>query len=176
MTVPHLKDPNETDMKINEHLWASVLVTSQKKCTHQWWLTGARTKIVWKTKTVKCLTSYTEGPDPTEQVTKCHHRGNEHEPPHKRLTTLLGMSMRIHHTRGVSSSPVSLFSSFYFHDMLTRALYNKCRYRYRYSPVEKNPHLFLLHHSCIGLTLSQYVETIFWSVKIPNPLVTDTLV
>ena len=55
--------------------------------------------------------------------------------------------------------------------MLTRALYNKCRYRYRYPPVEKNPHLFLLHHSHIGLTLSQFVETNFWSMNIPNPLV-----
>ena len=57
--------------------------------------------------------------------------------------------------------PCISFFIFHFCDMLTRALYNKCRYRYRYLPVEKNPHLFLLHHSCIGLTLSQYVETIF---------------
>ena len=53
--------------------------------------------------------------------------------------------------------------------MLTRALYNRCRYRYRYPPVEKNPHLVFLHHSHIGLTLSQLVESIFWSRKILNP-------
>ena len=99
----------DTDMKINEHLWASVPVTDQKKRAHQWWLMGARAKVPWKTKAVKCLTSYTEGPDPTEQVTRCHHQGNEHEPPYGRHTMLLGTSTCIHHTGGVSSSPASLF-------------------------------------------------------------------
>ena len=50
-----------------------------------------------------------------------------------------------------------LFSSFSFilhlHVMLTRALYINHRYQYRYLPADKNPHLFLLYHSCIGLTL-----------------------
>ena len=37
--------------------------------------------------------------------------------------------------------------------MLTGALYINHRYWYRYLPADKNPHLFILHHSCIGLTL-----------------------
>ena len=166
MTVSHLEDPDETQaQKSNEHSETSVPATNEKKHTHQWWLMGARAKIAWKTKAVRCLMSYTAVLDPTEQVIKYHHHRNEHDPPYRRLTMLLGISTHIHHTRGVSSSPASLFI-FHFHDMSTRALYNKCRYRYRYLPVEKNPHLFLLHHSHIGLTLSQYVETNFWSIEI----------
>ena len=155
----------DTGTKTNEYSWTSVPVTDEKKHAHQWQLMGARAKIVWKTKAVRHLTSYTAAPDPMEQVIKHHHHRNEHDPPYRRPMMLLGMSTHIHHIRGVSSSPASLFI-FHFCDMLTRALYNKCRYRYRYLPVEKNPHLFLLHHSCIGLTLSQYVETNFWSVEI----------
>ena len=97
-----------------QHLQALVLATGQKKHAHQWQLTGARMKIVWKIKAVKCLTSYTEGPDPMEQVTRCHHRRNKHEPPYERLMTLLGMSMRIHHTRGgfiLPCIPLHLFIS-----------------------------------------------------------------
>ena len=166
MTVSHLEDPDETQAwKSNEHSWTLVPATNEKKCTHQWQLMGTRMKIAWKTKAVRCLTSYTAVLDPTEQVIKYHHHRNEHNPPYRRLMMLLGTSTCIHRTRGVSSSPASLFI-FHFCDMLTRALYNKCRYRYRYLPVEKNPHLFLLHHSHIGLILSQYVETNFWSVKI----------
>ena len=37
--------------------------------------------------------------------------------------------------------------------MLIGALYINHRYQYRYLPVDENPHLFLLHHSHIGLTL-----------------------
>ena len=164
--MSYLEDPDETQARTsNEHSWTLVPVTDKKKHAHQWRLMGTTAKIAWKTKAVRCLTSYTAVLDPMEQVIKYHHHGNKHDPPYRRLTMLLGTSMHIHHTRGVSSSPASLFI-FHFHDMLTRALYNKCRYRSRYLPVEKNSHLFLLHHSCIGLTLSQYVETNFWSVEI----------
>ena len=164
--VSHLEDPDETQAwKSNEHSQTLVSVTNEKKHAHQWQLMGARVKIAWKTNTVRCLTSYTAVPDPTEQAIKYHHHRNKHDPPYRRFTMLLGTSTHIHHTKGVSSSPASLFI-FHFCDMLTRALYNKCRYRYRYLPVEKIPHLFLLHHSHIGLTLSQYVETNFWSIEI----------
>ena len=54
-----------------------------------------------------------------EQVTGHYHRRDKHEPPHKRLMTLLGMSMRIHHTQGVSPSPASLFHPFHFCNVLT---------------------------------------------------------
>ena len=67
---------------------------------------GCQNKIVWRVKAVRCLTSYTEGLDPMEQVTRRHHHGNKNEPPYKRLTTLLGISTCIHHT---TSSPASLF-------------------------------------------------------------------
>ena len=141
----------DIDMKTNEHLWASVPATDQKKYAHQWRLAGARMKIVWKIKAVKCLTSYTEGLDTTEQVTRRHHCRNKHEPPYERLTTLLGMSTRMHHMRGFHPPLHPFFLSFHFHDMLTRALYNKCRYRYRYLPVEKNPHLFFYITAALGL-------------------------
>ena len=94
-----------------------------------------------------------------EQMIKHHHHGRKHNPPYRRLMTLLGMSIHIYHTGEVFSSLTSSFT-FHFSDMLTRALYTKYRYRYRYLP-EENPHLFLLHHSHIGLTLHNMQKIIF---------------
>ena len=54
----------DTDMKINEHLWASVPATSQKKHTHQWQLMGARMKIVWRTKSCKMFDILHRRPGP----------------------------------------------------------------------------------------------------------------
>ena len=54
--------------------------------------------------------------------------------------------------------------------MLTGALYINHRYWYRYLPADKNPHLFLLHHSHIGLTLHNTCRIYFlicWNV--PDP-------
>ena len=172
----HLKNPNETDMKINKHLWASVPATSQKKHAHQSSLMGTRMKIVWRTKSCKVFDILHRRPRP-------HGTSDQTSPPWEQTwtsiweayDTLRNKNMHTSHKRGFIL-PCIPFSSSHFHDMLTRALYNKHRYRYRYSPAEKNLHLFFLHHSCIGLTLSQLVETIFWSMKIPNPLVTDMLV
>ena len=151
-------------MNFNEHLQALVVATNQKKHTHQWQLMGTRAKIIWKTKAVKCLTSYIEGLDTTEQVTRCHHHGNKHEPPYGRLTMLLGMSTDIHHTRGFHP-PLHLFSSFHFHDMLTRALYNKHRYRYRYLLAERIPIFSFYITAALGLPFHNMQKLIFWSVK-----------
>ena len=85
---------------------------------------------------VRHLTSYTVTLDPMEQVIRCHHHGNKHKPLYRRLMTPFGMGMCIYHTGEVSSSPAS-FLNFHLHNMLTRALYNKYRYRYRYLPVDK---------------------------------------
>ena len=132
------KSRQDTDMRINEHSQALVPVTDQKKRTHQWWLVGARVKIIQRQRAVRCLTSYTVSPDSMEQVTRHHHYGNKHEPPYGRLTMLFVTSMHIYHTGEVSPSPAS-FLNLHLHDMLTRALYSKYRYRYRYLPVDKIP-------------------------------------
>ena len=87
---------------------------------------------------VRHLTSYTVTPDPMEQVIRHHHHRNEHEPPYKRLMMLFGMSTCIYYTGEVSPSPAS-FLNLHLCDMLTRALYNKYRYRYRYLTVDKIP-------------------------------------
>ena len=112
-----------------------------------------------------------------------HRTSNQTSPPWEQIQTSIqeaydALRNKHAHTshKGGFILPCIPFHLFHFHDMLTRALYDKCRYRYRYPAVEKNPHLFFLHHSCIGLTLSQLVETIFWSMKILNTLVTDMLV
>ena len=68
-------------------------------------------------------------------------------PPYRRLTTLLGMSIHIYHTGEVFSSLTSSFT-FHFHDMLTRALYNKHRHRYRYLPADRIP-IFLDRKSVV---------------------------
>ena len=54
----------DIDMETNEHLQASVPVTGWKRHTHQWWLTGARLKIVWKAKAVKCFDILQKRPRP----------------------------------------------------------------------------------------------------------------
>ena len=164
----------DIDTETNEHLWASVLATSWKRCTHQWWLMGARLNIVWKAKAVKCF-------DILHRRTGPQGTSNQMLPPRERTQTSTWEAYDAPRNEHVHTSHKGGFilpclPSFHFRYMLTRALHNKCRYKYRYPPVEKNPHLFLLHHSRIGLTLSQFVETNFWSIKIPNPLVTDTLV
>ena len=129
---------------------------------------GTTAKIAWKTKAVRCLTSYTAVLDPMEQVIKYHHHGNKHNPPYRRLTMLLGMSMHIHHTRGVSSSPASLFI-FHFCDMLTRALYNKCRYRYRYLPLETIPIFSFYITAALGLPFHNMQKLIFDLLKCSRP-------
>ena len=50
-------------------------------------------------------------PDPMEQMAKHHHRGKEHNPMHRGLMTLLGMSMHIYHT-GEDFSSLLFFSPF----------------------------------------------------------------
>ena len=166
----------DIDMETNEHLWALVLVTGQKRRAHQWWLTGARLKIVWKAKAVKCSDILHRRPRP-------HGTSNQMLPPWEWTWTSTREAYDTPRNKHVHTShkgglilPCIPFHLFHFCDMLTRALYNKCRYRYRYTPVEKNPHLFLLHHSHIELTLSQSIQTHLWSMTIPNPLVTDMLV
>ena len=75
------KGPRQnTDMETNEHLWASVPVTGQKRCTHQWQLTGARSKIVWKAKAVKCSDILHRKPGP-------HGTSNQLLPPWERTQT-----------------------------------------------------------------------------------------
>ena len=133
----------DTGMKTNEHSWGLVPVTNQKKCAHQWWLMGIRTKITQKTrKAVRHLTSFTATLDPMEQMTRCHHHGNKHEPPYGRLTMPFGTGMRIYHTGEASSFPVSFSLNFHLCNMLIRVLYNKHRYRYRYLAVNKIPIFF----------------------------------
>ena len=122
---------------------------------------GARAKITWGIE--RCKTSNVLHSDPGSHGTiKHHHRGKEHDPPHRRFTTLLGTSTHTYHTGEVFFSLTFSFT-FHLHTMLTGALYTSYRYRHRYLPAEKNPHLLLLHHSHIGLTLH---KIIFWSVKI----------
>ena len=67
---------------------------------------------------------------------------------------LLGTSKHIHLTQGGFTLPCILFHPFHFHNLLTGALY-KYRYRYRCPLAKEIPIFFLLHHSCIGPTLSQ---------------------
>ena len=70
-------------------------------------------------------------------MAKHHHHGKEHNPPHRGFTTLLGMSMHMHH---MGEDFFSLPFSFTFHlcIMLIEALYINHRYRYRYLPADEN--------------------------------------
>ena len=164
----------DTGMKTIEHPRASVLVTNQKKHTHQWQLMGARVKIVWKTKSCKMSDILHSNPGPHGTSDQTSPPWEWTRPPYRRLTMLLGMSMRIHHTREVSSSPASPFT-FHFHDMLTRALYNRHRYRYRYLPADRIP-IFSFTSQPHRAYPSQHAGIIFWSIEmfrislVTNPL------
>ena len=70
------RDP---DMKNNELLQALVLATSQKKCTHQWWLTGARLKMT-RERAVRCSDTLHRGPGP-------HGTSNRTLPPQEQTRT-----------------------------------------------------------------------------------------
>ena len=132
----------DTGMKTNEHSWASVLVTDQKKHAHQWPLMGIRMKTTQKTrKAVRHLTSYTATQTPWNKWPD---------------VTTMGMNMNLHMgdlwhplewactyiTQGRFHPPLHLFLNFHLCNMLIRVLYNKHRYRYRYLPVNKIPIFF----------------------------------
>ena len=119
-------------------------------------INGRQSKIIWKQRAARCLTSYTVTLDPTEQVMKCHHCGKEHDPLYRRLMTLLRMSTRIHHTREVFSSLTSSFT-FHFHDMLTGACITNINIDIDTCQQIESPS-FSLHHSCIGLILHNMQE------------------
>ena len=121
----------DTDMKTNEHLWASVPATGQKKHAHQWWLMGARVKIVWKNKTCKMFNILHRRPGP-------HGTSNQTSLLWEQIQTSVREAydtLRNKHAhtshKGGFTLPCIPFHLFHFCDMLTRALYNKCRYRYR---------------------------------------------
>ena len=118
--------------------WSWWLIRRGMPTNDNWW--APEWKYYGKQRAVRHLISYTVTPDPTEQMIKHHHR-KEHDPPYRRLITLLGMSICIHHTGEVFSSLTSSFT-FHFCDMLTRALYTKHRYRYRYLPADRIPIFF----------------------------------
>ena len=103
-----------------------------------------------------------------EQVIRHHHCRKEHDPPYRRLTMLLGTSTYIHHTGGVSSSPAS-FLNFHLHDMLTRALYNKNRYRYRYLPVDKIPIFSFYITAAWGLPFTTCKNYFLICQNVPDP-------
>ena len=70
----------DTDMKINEQLQASVLVTGQKKCAHQLSLMGTRAKIVWRTKSGKMFDILHRRPRP-------HGTSDQMSPPWEQTWT-----------------------------------------------------------------------------------------
>ena len=70
--------------------------------------------------------SYTVTLDPMEQMVKHPHCGKEHNPSHREFTTLLGMSMHIHHT-GEDFFPLLSFT-FHLCVILTGTLYINYRY------------------------------------------------
>ena len=103
-------------------------------------------------------------------MAKHHHYGKEHNPPHRGFMTLLGTSMHMHHT-GEYFFSLTFSFTFHLHIMLTGALYINHRYWYRYLPADENPHLFILHHSYIGLTLHNTCRIYFLiHQNVPNPL------
>ena len=128
---------------------------------------GARAKITWGTES--CEMSNILHSDPTEQMVKHHHHGKEHDPPYRRLTTLLGTSIRIHHTGKVLSSLTSSFT-LHFCDMSTRALYTNYRYRYRYSSAKKESPSFSFTSQLHRAYPSQHVEISLIHWNIPDPL------
>ena len=131
----------DIDMETIEYSQTSVLVTDQKRCAYQWQLTGARSKITWKARAVKCSDILHRRPGP-------HGTSNQTLPPWEWTRTSTQEAydaprnehMHTSH-KGGFHPPLHPFLSFHFRNMLTRALY-KYRYRYRYLPVKKNPHLF----------------------------------
>ena len=114
-------------------------------------------------------TPYTVTPDPMEQMIKHHHCRKEHDPPHRRLMTLLGTSMHTHHTGEVFSS---LTFSFHLSSpcYIARGFVYQLQVQIQIPASRQNPHLFLLHHSCIGLTLQNMQKSFFIHRNIPDPL------
>ena len=104
---------------------ALVPATGQKKCTHQWRLTGARPKMIQE-RAVRCSDTLHRRPGP-------HGTSNWTLPLQERTQTSIwethdaprNEQAHAPHTRGVSPFPASLFHPFHFHNMSTGALYNK---------------------------------------------------
>ena len=120
------------------------------------------------------LILYTEALDPMEQATKCCYCRNKHKPPYEGPMMLLGMSKCIHLIQ-FHPSLHPFFHPFHLHNLSTGALY-KQRHRYKYSLAKEIPIFFIYITAALGLPFHKPVEIIFRSTKIPNPLVTDTLV
>ena len=115
----------DLDTKNNELSQAPVPATSQKKHTHQWWLTCTRPKMIWE-RAVRRSDTLHRRPGP-------HRTSNQMLPLWEWTRTSIWethdapRNEQVHapHTRGVSPFPTSLFHPFHFHNVSTGALYNK---------------------------------------------------
>ena len=96
------RDP---DTRHNKPLQAWVPATSQEKCAHRWWSTGARPKTNTRKSCKSTPILYTEALDPMEQATKRCHHGNKHKPPYEGPMMLLGTSKHIHLIQGSFTFP-----------------------------------------------------------------------
>ena len=115
-------------------------------------------------------------PRPHRTSNECYHHGNKHNPPHKRLMTLLGTSKHIYLIQESFTLPCIPFLPLSFLQSVDRGFVQIEVQIQKPTSKRKSPSFFIYITAALGLPFHKPVETIFWSVKIPNPLVTDTLV
>ena len=75
---------------------------------------------------------------------------------------------RAYITQGRFHPPLHPFLNFHLCNMLIRVLYNK-HTQIQILTSKQNPHLFILHHSCIGLTLHNMQKLLLLYQNVPNP-------
>ena len=126
----------------DEHTWALVPATNQKKRAHQWWLTGARLKAIREKRAVKVplhlhrnpgphgINSQTLSPrDRSQTPTQGTHDAPRNEQQHIPHTGEFHPSLH---------SPLIPFISV----TCWQGLLYRQRYRYKNPLAKENPHLF----------------------------------